>query len=341
LVVREGEQNRLAVYDATAATAWDTSTRQIQFESLQSNDRIFVQFGGKAIDDFYAYNNNAPQISGMRVPVGDLRLAFTWFPESGDGGLVLEMNRDKDTFIAQLQMDGTVRIDRQIDGVQKLSPIGPGPVKLEPFARGQATTIEFSNVDFRVSLKVNGQEVIASTDSQYRPDIAELLRTNPEDGQRGEPTSVQYSQVRIGGYRMKCRLQHLELDRDEYYRSSQILEPVSPKPIEEAPRSNPQISNPFFRWPGWATQGWPIMLRDDPNEYLMLGDNSPGSKDSRLWWEIGQHLLHLGDDYQVGTVPEDQLIGQAFFVYWPSGYRRSLTGNIGIVPNFGLMRWIR
>ena len=102
------------------------------------------------------------------------------------------------------------------------------------------------------------------------------------------------------------------------------------------------ITNPFFKWPGWGTQGWPIMLRDgEHSEYFMLGDNSPGSKDSRLWWEIGPHLQHLGEEYQVGTVPADQLIGRAFFVYWPSGYRRAWTADIGIIPNFGRMRWIR
>ena len=73
----------------------------------------------------------------------------------------------------------------------------------------------------------------------------------------------------------------------------------------------------------------------------MLGDNSSQSKDSRLWWEIGPHLLHLGEEYQVGTVPEDQLIGKAFFVYWPAGYRATLTGGMGLIPNFGRMRWIR
>ena len=84
------------------------------------------------------------------------------------------------------------------------------------------------------------------------------------------------------------------------------------------------------------------MLREEAvREYFMLGDNSSASMDSRLWWEIGPHLIPLGAEYQVGTVLEDQLLGKAFFVYWPAGYRPSWAGNIGLIPNFGRMRWIR
>jgi hypothetical protein len=45
----------------------------------------------------------------------------------------------------------------------------------------------------------------------------------------------------------------------------------------------------------------------------------------------------------LGTVPRDQLIGKAFFVYWPSMQRPEWLPNLpfGIVPDVGRMRWIR
>jgi hypothetical protein len=79
----------------------------------------------------------------------------------------------------------------------------------------------------------------------------------------------------------------------------------------------------------------------------MLGDNSPASKDSRLWDEVGSHLRDRGQDFQLGTAPQDQLIGRAFFVYWPSGIRPDWLPGRGeffierFVPNVGRMRWIR
>jgi signal peptidase I len=38
-----------------------------------------------------------------------------------------------------------------------------------------------------------------------------------------------------------------------------------------------------------------------PHEYLALGDNGPSSSDGRAW----------------GYVPEKNLMGQAFAVFWP------------------------
>ncbi len=46
------------------------------------------------------------------------------------------------------------------------------------------------------------------------------------------------------------------------------------------------------------------------DEYFVLGDNSPASSDSRSWSEPG--------------IPEDNLIGRAFFVFWPVHYMKWL-----------------
>ncbi|MBI4578745.1 MAG: hypothetical protein HY718_03530, partial [Planctomycetes bacterium] len=322
---------------AAAAEAWDTSQRTIRFK-CESDQVLNLHFAGKPIDDFYGYNysQNGQHPAQQRLPVGDLRLAFTWFPDAGDGGLVLEMNRDRDLFTARIRMDGTVQVDHLAGAAKVPVALGTGPVKLDPFALGRAVEVEFVNVDFRVSLTIDGREVVASTDKQYAPNLAELLSRDTEN----RPDQTVPSAVKIGAYRLQCRLDHVELDRDVYYRSSSMPEVASP-PGQPTGSYRPR-QNVFFRWPGWGTQGRPILLRDgDAREYFMLGDNSPGSKDSRLWWEIGPHLYHLGEQYQVGTVPEDQLIGQAFFVYWPGGYRRSWTADIGAIPNFGRMRWIR
>ncbi len=93
---------------------------------------------------------------------------------------------------------------------------------------------------------------------------------------------------------------------------------------------------------GWGSPISPIMLRE--GEYFMLGDNTAASKDSRLWDEVGPHLRDRGETFQLGTVPRDQLIGKAFFVYWPAGHRIDwlpLLDRIGIIPDVGRMRWIR
>ncbi|HEY5752529.1 MAG TPA: signal peptidase I [Chthoniobacterales bacterium] len=56
-------------------------------------------------------------------------------------------------------------------------------------------------------------------------------------------------------------------------------------------------------------EGWPLLSKPDqsldipPGGYLALGDNSLNSLDSRYW----------------GPVPEPNLVGRGWFVYWPFG----------------------
>ena len=66
-----------------------------------------------------------------------------------------------------------------------------------------------------------------------------------------------------------------------------------------------------------ATESKPMQLRK--NEYFACGDNSPFSADSRMWTKAG--LSNNGVPYPAGVVPKNYLVGKAFFVHWPGGYR--------------------
>jgi signal peptidase I len=332
-----------------AAKAWkDTNRRTIKFDSV-SDDTLFLKFEG-TIDDFYAYNfndsaNEAMDLRGGgpsgRCLVGDVRLRFSWIIRAGSGDLVLEMNRDKDTFIASISTTGKVKLELE-------RPVGESatrretiaePPPLDSFSRDRAVQVEFINVDYRVMVLIDGKIVAKSNDKQYHPLVERLERfcqPTPTDAVWG--AHVEPTVVRIGGRNMQCDLKHLVLERDVYYRS---------QPLFGGPWKGTGLRLPD--WSGWGTAGHPILLRPQrvrngktyAAEYFMLGDNSPHSKDSRLWESAGSHLIPLMDEYQLGTVPEDQLIGKAFFVYWPAGYRAAWTGGIGLIPNFGRMRWIR
>jgi hypothetical protein len=127
----------------------------------------------------------------------------------------------------------------------------------------------------------------------------------------------------------------VRIDRDVYYTSD----------VGPGSRYSPQ-----------AIAGYPITLRDDA--YLVFGDNSTASQDSRYWLPPpaaddrvmpGQPFLggHLHERfrqgvYEIGTVPADQLIGQAFLVYWP-GFMPVFPQNSRIpdfMIDFGRVRWI-
>ncbi|MGD0785865.1 MAG: S26 family signal peptidase, partial [Sedimentisphaerales bacterium] len=82
-------------------------------------------------------------------------------------------------------------------------------------------------------------------------------------------------------------------------------------------------------------EGNPFTLNKD--EYFAMGDNSPDSADSRMWDIEG--IGNNGLSYRMGVVPRDYLVGKAFFVYWPGGFR---AGNFqfALIPNVGRMRFI-
>jgi signal peptidase I len=82
-----------------------------------------------------------------------------------------------------------------------------------------------------------------------------------------------------------------------------------------------------------AGQGDAFKLGAD--EFFVLGDNSPASKDSRLWERAGQG--NGGRQYRAGTVPRDYLVGKAFFVYWP-GAMRPFEKWPRIIPYIGGMK---
>ncbi|MHC5060436.1 MAG: signal peptidase I [Planctomycetota bacterium] len=84
-----------------------------------------------------------------------------------------------------------------------------------------------------------------------------------------------------------------------------------------------------------AGEGDPFEL--GPDEFFVLGDNSPASKDSRLWEKPGKG--NNGRQYRPGIVPRDYLVGKAFFVYWPGAMKPFAKGPRA-VPYLGGMKAI-
>ncbi len=87
---------------------------------------------------------------------------------------------------------------------------------------------------------------------------------------------------------------------------------------------------------GHAVQGNPLKLQDD--EFFVLGDNSPASSDGRWWDKPG--IGNNNEQYRPGVVPRDYLVGKAFVVFWPSGFRPFEKFPFRIVPNVREIRLI-
>jgi len=388
-------------------SAWLQHRRELVFDGLDKplDQLLFV---ARQPTDSYAYNGQRGQ---PQQPVSDLRFQTVLIPHAGQGFLSIQISKQQDVFALQLHFDGLaelVHLQPQKNG--RLEEVESLTTHLPPLRPGQAVRIAFSNVDHVARFELDGQEKLAMP----WPADTELVRQRRRDSVPPE--------IVIAATDAKFVLRHVKLERDVYYRSPLIQEPRDP--------DTNAVNQSFMDAPGWGTAGHPIYLRSD--EYFVLGDNSPESKDSRLWWyacdlltptkplrqlmvqhrqnlsadqplspdqseQVARHISDLrrtlqragssrrtelidtldqiaqtidrqylpaaaGDHpsralsilsqlqqrlatldwqyYHLGTVPQDQLIGRAFFVYWPAGvapFERAW----GIIPNIGRMRLVR
>ena len=159
---------------------------------------------------------------------------------------------------------------------------------------------EFSNVDHLLTVRLGDEELIHD------------LGTGPEDA--GRRYSTVEPRVNIFGAG-KLSLSSVRVFRDIHYTGNMRA---------------------YGSEMGTATQGNAIELGDD--EFCMLGDNSPSSKDGR-WWET-EGIGNWGLRYKQGIVPREYMVGKAFVVIWAGGFRPFDRFPISIIPDFGQLRFI-
>jgi signal peptidase I len=312
-------------------------TRVIRFDGA-AGDRSEIQFvtgpdqplEPGLIQDTYGYN---PPLSDplldrpfsdnhrkTRVPqiVTDVRLsAEIEIAAAGPDGYVEFLTANGEhRFYACLRADGELSLQhgsgqedaRQIWGRCRV-PIRDGPIRLA-----------IGHVDGTVVVEVDGQAVLESTPTQYEitPDLAR---------ERGRTKTSPL--LRIAARNVRAAFRHLLIERDVHYTNDGYSE----------------------EGPGYGVEGHPITLRS--GEYFVLGDNSPSSLDARFSFAsfdrqgrredpVGPHLKEAWSRgaYRPGTVPADQMIGPAFFVYWPGFLPLSPQGP-NLLPDLGRARWIR
>jgi signal peptidase I len=245
------------------------------------------------------------------TPVSDLNLRTSYQRTAGDGPLSLALSKREHRFVAVITpTDASLFHEFNNKRVQ----IG------QSFAipkSDQPLSVELSNADYQVTLRINRQVVAQTTPAEYAPDIPQLLN---EYEQRTKPP---VPQVQIIADHQSCRLSHVSLWRDVYYYNGSPVDVRWATPADFP--NNAQV------------------LKSD--EYFVMGDNSLLSFDARCWQKnsyLSAPPIDLPDEdlYAAeGRVPGRFLLGKAFFVYWPAGYQ-PLSGWPAVVPNFGDMRFI-
>ncbi len=283
-----------------------------------------IKVSSHLITDFYAYNTgvSADNMSSSRshdrfypgeTPdqnwVGDLSLDCRLQTQGGEGEAILALVEGGCIFTCRIELSSG-QASFSISRDPSFKATAPTPV------RGAGSHhVEFANIDDELFLWVDGKPI--EFEGRYGP-LNNVV-----------PTADDLRPARVGSRGAAIQVSDLRVRRDVYYTDPQL---DGGAPLFGASNffSEPNHWGEFAHLPGVA-----YVLGED--EYLMLGDNSPQSKDSRLW-------LHRGaDGRQEYYVKRDLMIGKALYIYWPHSFDRLPKTDIWFpfFPNFGGMGFVR
>jgi signal peptidase I len=293
------------------------------------------------ITDFYAYNTSVARRESHVPPdersasefglhwVGDLMLQADLQVTTDSGEVLLDLVEGGRHFTATIDV-ATGEAKLTIEGQADFAPTaqtgvrGPGGYQLG-----------LSNFDSQLLLWVDGEPVEFSAPTTY---------PTPE---AGIPTEEDLAPAGVGSRGAGLEVRDLRIYRDIYYIADFNRGPRR-RPLSDYPdRSGPladysrRYLAQFLADPRqWGVFGRRLTteytLQDD--QFLVLGDNSPFSKDSRLWEgdTFNGHALSYFVDRKL-------LIGKALFIYWPHSWDRVPGTNIPFpyfpnVRDMGLVR---
>jgi signal peptidase I len=258
------------------------------------------------------YNDQFPFQADNNV--SDVKLAFTYQRTAGTGPLEVELSKLGVFFVAEFTPDRVTLYQRKSGTRTELAsatlPQDPDSPK----------RIEVINADYRVIIRVNGNDLLQTTPDQYHPDTAALLAAY-QPRANGQVVPSPKATIRIGAANQTATLSHISLWRDVYY-TNRTRAFNSEQMLRGVPDEFPQH-----------------VARLGPDEYFVMGDNSAVSSDARYWSnsvDLPDEDLHA----PAGCVPGRFMLGKAFFVYWPAGYR-PFDAAPALIPDFGDIRFIR
>ena len=314
----------------------------LRYRHFQPNDTIWSDLEqinrelpvpeASLISDFCTFNAYRPAPGYGRGAesvywVGDLTLSATVdVSEAVDGAeIILELVEGPETFQCVINMTSGTATLQSLDSTNRDSRVTIATGETDLIGVG-FYEICFANVDDRLCLWVDGDLVRFDASTSF------------EGSDVPQPTQRDLAPCGIALRNAKATISGLLLQRDIYYRNDIIEfdqeEGVSADPQyyrvqhDEVPHLSdlqPQLTNPE----GWArkyAEQTEVQLAKygrygeyelSEGEYLMFGDNSSMSKDSRLF-DFQSRPMNGVFSHRY-AVREQDLIGKALFIFWPHG----------------------
>lgn len=320
------------------------------------------------ITDFYSYNAKLHQTQNRAVAptgtcgghwVGDLAVTCDLQVDSAEGQLVLELVESTHRFQCHFDVKsgearlvvagGSTTFDGEsgatTDRRAQTSLRGPGQYK-----------IKFSNVDNQLLVWVDGKLTEFNGPTTFNS-------TGRQRPQWSSTNSGDLRPIGIGTHGITGSIGRLQVQRDVYYvavnpRASHrmIIEYQDGAINDELEHLHTWVRSriepnfhatytldDYFRFPEVWREGdlfdrrktEEFSLKED--QFFPMGDNSPSSKDARLW---------EGPSY----VERELLLGKAFMIYYPQGQIPGIPGRVemeeypvinALPPDFTRMGFIR
>ncbi len=292
------------------------------------------------VTDFYAYNAGMNDgyfrdFVGSPPPhwVGDLSLDARLDVREATGKVRLELVEAGDRFICEFDLDsGECRLLRRAAGESEPTPLTE-PAR-NAIRRTGKYAVSFSNIDDRLTVWVDNRLVF---NDGHDYDGAKL-------GAPQRPTEADLRPAAVAVHGANVRVSDLVLYRDIYYTHGSGS--GSGPEYYGLTNGEDTLSTPSL----WSPIESAEISRFEPlgpDNFMMCGDNSPRSKDGRLWEAGARHWVRQLAREQADTfdlieadrlrdeiatrpggqvvladrhvVHRDLLIGRAFYIYWPHG----------------------
>jgi len=304
------------------------------------------------ITDFYSYNTN---ISPSYYDLW-LQMHEGWLQPNWVGDLTVSCRVD----IADTGTAGKLKLELveagvshrcEVDLVSGLASIYRGEAKLGEAGtvlRGRgAHDVEFANVDDRLTLWIDGETLFDDGLPYPREDVPTAPYAPTAKDLDPVGVAIRGAQARVSDLVLKRDIYYTQDPRDPDHKIGGVHESVDrdePTEFGRIVKMFDFLADPakFAALKDLATHD-PYVIR--PDHFMMMGDNSPRSSDSRAW-ESRDHAWR-SEDRSSWEVPRTMLIGKAFFVYWPHGkpfgpdIRVNRDVRLPFRPYFERMKWIR
>lgn len=265
--------------------------------------------------------------------VGDLVMRCTLNAKTSESIIIFNLVKGGINFQCRLWFDSDASF--ATFSIPEVPEFEPFSVKV-PIRIGRNHDVMFCNVDEEMRLIIDGKEI----DTQGRGCYDALCLDGGLLCRDRSPTVLDLEPAAIGmmGEASVC-VENLKIMRNMYYISCDRQMDGRCDLVESPFRSfhlahlgyeeevKVILSNPAY----WTNFGktHKTVFKLDADQFLMCGDNSAQSKDSRLWTTDGIPYY----------VDRQYLIGEAFYVFWPHGLRIPGTP-LALIPNVQKMRWI-